>query len=268
VRSVRLTIAFDGTGFSGFQRQQNARTVQGELEAALLRLTGEATRVRGSSRTDAGVHARELVVSFQTSRAYPLRAFHLGLNALLPPDVAVQSAAEAPEGFNARTASLGKTYSYLVWNTLSPNPLLRDRAWHLKKALDATAIRSALPDLVGAHDFAAFRAAACDAPTTDREIWHAAWEVDGPQHRFTVCGNAFLRNMVRIVVGTLVEIGQGRRPPDDLPRLFEVRDRTQAGETAPPQGLTLEHVFLTPRALFDHLGREVRIYKTPQVDEP
>ena len=264
-RSVRLTIAFDGTDFSGFQRQLNARTVQGELEAALLRLTGEAARVRGCSRTDAGVHARELVVSFQTTRTYPLRAFHLGLNALLPPDVAVQAAAEAPAGFNARTASLGKTYSYVVWNALSPNPLLRHRAWHLKKPLDAGLVRAALPDVIGAHDFAAFRAAACDAPTTDREIWHVAWEVDGPLHRFTVCGNAFLRNMVRILVGTLVEVGQGRRPPDDFRRLFALGDRTQAGETAPPQGLTLEHVFLTPRALFEHLGREVRVYKTPQI---
>ena len=106
----------------------------------------------------------------------------------------------------------------------------------------------------------------CDAPTTDREIWHADWTVDGPLHRFTVCGNAFLRNMVRIVVGTLVEIGRGRRPPDDLPRLFQACDRTQAGETAPPQGLTLEHVFLTPAALFRHVGREVRVYKAPQID--
>ena len=266
MRTLRLTIAFDGTGFSGFQRQQNARTVQGELEAALLGLTGEAVRVRGCSRTDAGVHARELVVSFETTRAYPLRAFHLGLNARLPPDVAVQAAAEAPPGFNARTASLGKTYSYTVWNALSPNPLLRHRAWHLKKPLQPDLVRAALPDLVGAHDFASFRAAACDAPTTDREIWHADWQVDGPLHRFTVCGNAFLRNMVRIVVGTLVEIGLGRRPPGDLPRVFAARDRPAAGETAPPQGLTLERVFLTPAALFEHLGREVRVYKAPQVD--
>jgi tRNA pseudouridine38-40 synthase len=240
--------------------------VQGELETALAKLTGEAVRVRGSSRTDAGVHASELVVSFETSRAYPLRAFHLGLNSLLPPDVAVRQAHEAPPGFNARTASLGKTYSYGIWNELSPNPLVRDRAWHLKKPLEADRIRAALPDLVGAHDFVSFRAAHCDAPTTDREIWHAAWDVDGSVHRFTVCGNAFLRNMVRIVVGTLVEIGLGRRPPDDLPRLFAARDRTEAGETAPPQGLTLERVFLTREALFEHLGREVRLYKTPQVD--
>lgn len=266
MRSIRLSIAFDGTDFSGFQRQATARTVQGELEAALLQLTGETVRVRGSSRTDAGVHAQDLVVSFETARAYPLRAFHLGLNALLPDDVAVQRASEAPEGFNARTASLGKTYSYTFWNTLSPNPLLRRRAWHLKKPLDAEAIRRALPDLVGAHDFASFRAAHCDAPTTEREVWAAGWEVDGPLHRFTICGNAFLRNMVRIVVGTLVEIGQGKRPPSDLRRLFEVCDRTQAGETAPPQGLTLEHVFLTREALFAHLGREVKVYKTPQVD--
>lgn len=266
MRAIRLTIAFDGTGFSGFQRQQNARTVQGELETALLALTRQSIRVRGSSRTDAGVHARELVVSFETDRAYPLRAFHLGLNSLLPADVAVQSAAEAPPGFNARTASLGKTYSYAIWNAASPNPLLRHRAWHLKKPLDATLIRRALPDLVGARDFASFRAAGCDAPTTLREVWSADWQVDGALHRFTLCGNAFLRNMVRIVVGTLVEIGLGRRPPDDLPRVFEAADRTLAGETAPPQGLTLERVFLTPAALFDHLGREVRVYKAPQVE--
>jgi tRNA pseudouridine38-40 synthase len=268
VRSLRLLIAFDGTDFSGFQRQPNVRTVQGELEAAVLALTGETTRVRGSSRTDAGVHARELLVSFQTERAYPLRAFHLGLNALLPPDVAVMEAAEAPDGFNARWASLGKTYSYTLWNARSPNPLLRRTAWHLKKPLDVDLVRAALPDLVGSRDFASFRAAHCDAPTTEREVWRATWDVEGDTHRFTICGNAFLRNMVRIVVGTLVEIGLGRRPPDDLRRLFEVLDRTQAGETAPPQGLTLERVFLTRAALFEHLGREVRVYKEPLVDDP
>jgi tRNA pseudouridine38-40 synthase len=182
------------------------------------------------------------------------------------------SAEEAPEDFQARRASLGKTYRYLIWNDPSPNPLLRHRSWYLKRPLNVDAIRASLPDLVGPQDFSSFRAAHCDAESTDRDMWRARWIVGGEGeeslHIFEVVGNAFLRNMVRIMVGSLVGIGLGHRPPGDLRRQLDARDRSQAGDTLPGHGLVLERVFLTASALYETLGREVPIYKTQRWPDP
>jgi tRNA pseudouridine38-40 synthase len=263
-RTIRLVVAYDGRDFHGFQRQAEARTVQGTLEAALTRLTGEVIRLRGSSRTDAGVHAEGLVASFRTGRTIPVKAFHLGTNSLLPHDLAVQSADEVPAHFDARGATLAKTYHYRIWNAPTRNPLLHARAWHVRKPIDVARVRAALPGLIGAHDCTSFQAANCDSKSTERDIYRLG-VARGASADLVIelCANAFLRNMVRIVVGTLVEIGLGKRPVDDLTRLVEARDRTEAGETAPAGGLTLHRVFQEPEALFAYLGREVRLYKTP-----
>ena len=269
-RVIKLIATYDGTDFHGFQRQKDLRTVQGELERAVSRVAGHEVGVRGSSRTDAGVHARGLVVSFRTSAKHPIRAFDRGVNALLPEDVKIRSAEDAPDDFDARRASLGKTYRFLIWNDPSANPLLRRHAWHLRPRLDLDAIQGSLADLEGAHDFTSFRAAHCDAKSTDRMMWAARWTVSdsGALHCFEITGNAFLRNMVRIMVGSLVGIGLGRRPPGDLGRQLAALDRTQAGDTAPGHGLVLERVYLTASALYEALGREVEIFKPQLWPEP
>jgi tRNA pseudouridine38-40 synthase len=255
-------VAFDGTGFAGFQDQgEHARTVQRELSRALLTLTGEDIAVRGSSRTDAGVHALGLVINFRTASHIPLKAFHLGLNSLLPRDVAVQEAGEAPPGFDSRDSTLAKTYQYRIWADRNRNPLLLTRAWHVKRPLDLGAMNRAAAAFLGPHDFSAFRAAHCDSRSTERDIYRAEVRGAPPEVLVEVCGNAFLRNMVRIMVGTLKEVGEGRRPEGDVARLLLEGDRTQAGETAPPQGLTLVKVWQEEATLFAHLGREVQVYK-------
>lgn len=263
-RTIRLVVAYDGRDFHGFQRQAEARTVQGTLEAALSRLSGEEIRVRGSSRTDAGVHAEGLVASFRTTRTIPVKAFHLGTNALLPHDLAVLSAEDVPAHYDARGATLAKTYHYRIWNAPTRNPLLHARAWHVRRPIDEARVRAALPALLGAHDCTSFQAAHCDSRSTERDIYHLGVTRRGPDELLIeLCANAFLRNMVRIVVGTLVEIGLGKRPVDDMGRLVAARDRKEAGETAPAGGLTLHRVFQEPEELFSYLGREARLYKTP-----
>lgn len=244
VRHIRLVVEYDGTALCGWQRQANGPTVQGHLEAALAQLLAHPVAVAGASRTDAGVHARGQVASFRTERAIPLHGIRRGLNSLLPPAIAIADAAEVPEDFHPRFSATGKHYRYLVLTRSERAPRWRDRAWHRPGALDLAAMRQAAAALLGEHDFAAFRAAGCTARRTIRRIEDIAVApaADPELVGFDVRGNAFLRNMVRIVVGTLVEVGAGRRPAEQVAEILASRDRTRAGITAPPQGLELVSV--------------------------
>jgi tRNA pseudouridine38-40 synthase len=250
VRHIRLVVEYDGTGLSGWQRQTNGPTVQGHLEAALGQLLQHDVAVAGASRTDAGVHARGQVASFRTERPIPLHGIRRGLNSLLPDTIAIVEATEAPDGFHPRFSATGKHYRYLLHTRGERAPRWRDRAWHHPAPLDRAAMRTAAAALLGDHDFAAFRAAGCTANTTVRRIDQV--EVTEPPGEFPgdvpallvvdVRGNAFLRNMVRIVVGTLVEVGEGRRPPGQVAEILASKDRTRAGITAPAHGLELVSV--------------------------
>jgi tRNA pseudouridine38-40 synthase len=243
MRVIRLLVEYDGTDFHGWQIQPTARTVQGELEDAVRRMTGTAVAVRGASRTDAGVHAEGQVASLAVDSAIETRQFARGLTALTAPDVVVRESTEAPPGFSARHDARGKTYRYSIWNGPAPSPLRRRTAWHVRRPLDLDAMRDAARHLVGRHDFAAFRAAACEQETTVRELRAvdvAGWP--GGDVTVTVEGTAFLQHMVRIMVGTLAEVGLGAATPDDVARVRDSLDRTQAGRTAPPQGLCLVRV--------------------------
>jgi tRNA pseudouridine38-40 synthase len=250
VRHICLVVEYDGTALCGWQRQANGPTVQGHLEAALGKLLAHEARVVGASRTDAGVHARGQVASFRTERPIPVHGIRRGLNSLLPPAIAIADAAEVPDDFHPRFSATGKHYRYLVLTRRERSPRLRDRAWHRPGALDLAAMRQAGAALIGEHDFAAFRAAGCTARRTVRRIDEIAIDVaiDPAEPgspgllAFDVRGNAFLRNMVRIVVGTLVEVGAGRRPVEQVSEILASRDRTRAGITAPPQGLELVSV--------------------------
>jgi tRNA pseudouridine38-40 synthase len=252
VRHIRLVVEYDGTALCGWQRQANGPTVQGHLEAALGKLLAHEVAVAGASRTDAGVHASGQVASFRTERPIPLHGIRRGLNSLLPPAIAIADAAEVPDDFHPRFSATGKHYRYLVLTRSERSPRWRDRAWHRPGALDLAAMRQAAAALIGEHDFAAFRAAGCTAKRTVRRIEDiaitAAEDLEDPRDAtrgplsIDVRGNAFLRNMVRIVVGTLVEVGAGRRPVEQVGEILASRDRTRAGITAPPQGLELVSV--------------------------
>ncbi|TNF31440.1 MAG: tRNA pseudouridine(38-40) synthase TruA [Deltaproteobacteria bacterium] len=244
-RTVLLTVQYDGTDFHGWQLQPELRTVQGALGAAVEAMFHHAPILYGSSRTDAGVHARALPVAFDTTRDIPAHGILRGLNTMLPPDLAVIDAAHAPLGFRPREAAVAKTYTYRYQLGDARRPLTSRFSWHVKRRrFDLDGMREAATHLLGEHDFSSFRAAECDAHTTLRRLY--ALDVAAPDDSelvvLTVTGNAFLRNMVRIIAGTLAEVGFGRRPPEWVGAALAARDRRLAGQTAPASGLTLTTV--------------------------
>jgi tRNA pseudouridine38-40 synthase len=243
VPTVLLTISYDGTNYSGWQVQPNGLAVQQVVEDALELLLKERVQVRSSGRTDAGVHARAMAGSFITSRDLPLKAFVEGANRFLPPDVAIQSARFVPDGFKPITMATAKNYRYTIINSSVRSPLDRMYSWQVREPLDCDAMKSAAARFVGIHDFAAFRASNCAAKTTIRRIDSVQIAAQGSRITIDVVGGGFLKNMVRVMVGTLVEIGRGRLEPSDIDRLLRAGDRKEAGITAPACGLCLIQVF-------------------------
>jgi tRNA pseudouridine38-40 synthase len=245
VRTVRLrlTLAFDGTVYAGWQLQDSGVAVQGVVEAALARLFLSAPRVHGSSRTDSGVHALGLVAHFDLPsaewRMTPAKLL-LAINAHLPEDVRVLRVRCAHGRFHARFDATGKQYRYVVWNEPAMNPLLRHQAWHVPRALDIGAMRHAAQLFVGTHDFRAFTANR-GVPLKDavRTVTRCDVRRAGPLLTFVIEGTGFLYKMCRAMVGTLVQLGQGKLDADDLRRIFDSRDRRTAGMTAPAHGLVL-----------------------------
>ena len=248
-RTFRLILEYDGAGFDGWQVQaEGTRTVQGELEAAVARICGAQVRVMGSGRTDAGVHAEGQVASVCVETEVPELRLRRALNGVLPDDVVVRDLREAEEGFDARRGAVSKLYRYSIWNGPQRSPLRASRALRLERPLDLVAVRRAAADLVGVHDFAAFQAAGSDVKTSVREMLSVdALGRAGAAVDLYFEGTGFLRHMVRILVGTLVQVGSGRRAPDSIPGLLASRDRGQAGPTVPANGLTLLEVRYAPR---------------------
>jgi tRNA pseudouridine38-40 synthase len=246
---LKLTLEYDGTDFVGWQVQPNGRSVQAELERALTELLGEPVAVQGAGRTDAGVHALGQVATFRTERALPLQAYHKGLNGLLPQDLAVVLAEPVSDDFDARRWAFGKRYRYLVANGPARSPLRRRTHWQIFQPLDVPAMVAAARSLVGRHDFSAFRAANCAAAHAVRELRELEIVGEGGgELRLELEGTAFLKHMVRNIVGTLVEVGRGKQSAGWVGQVLASRDRTRAGMTAPPQGLTLVAVAYGPRA--------------------
>jgi tRNA pseudouridine38-40 synthase len=247
MRTFKLTLSYDGSDFSGFQSQSNARSVQGELEAALAELEGGRVVVHGAGRTDAGVHALGQVVSFKLSSSIRADDLVRALNAKLPEDVRVLSAEEAAPGFNARFHARSKVYRYRISNTRVLSPFQRRYAWHISRALDLDAMRRAARDLVGQHDFASFHALSGNARTSVRTVTRSDWAEEplaggGRLLTYEIAGTGFLKYMVRTIVGTLVEVGDGHRAADSIGRLLGAKKRAAAGPTAPPTGLYLVRV--------------------------
>lgn len=239
----RLTIEYDGGPFTGWQSQAGGTSVQDVLERAVNTINGGHSMVYGAGRTDAGVHALGMVAAFRTEKQLPLRAFSDGLNSLLPNDIAIKDAVEAPLAFNPRADAKSKHYRYTIYNGGRRSPLARHRSWHLRGALDLERMQVAAAHFIGEHDFAAFRAANCAAKTTVRRLFSVSVVRDGESVIVDVHGSGFLKNMVRIIAGTLAAVGQGKINPAVVPELFASGDRASAGSTAPPQGLCLMEVF-------------------------
>ena len=242
---VRLTLEYDGTDFRGWQVQDSGRSVQAVVEESLAKVTQESPRLTAAGRTDAGVHARGQVAHLDTqSRLSPLE-LRSALNAVLPGDVAVREAVPVGPGFHARYDALWKRYRYRVLNRAAPSPLRGRYTWHLRGRLDLAAMSAAAGALLGEHDFAAYRGAPGGSPPHQSTIRHLSrLEVKGEDDEVWVIaeGKSFLRYMVRNLVGTLVEVGRGRRPHTDPAALFESGDRSRSGPTAPARGLCLERV--------------------------
>lgn len=243
MRKIRLTIEYDGTCYSGWQRQPNGLAVQQIIEEALFQLLEEKVDLRSSGRTDAGVHARGMAAAFQTASNLPLKAFVDGTNRFLPPDIAIQEATEVPSGFKPIGDALAKHYRYTILVTKVRSPLRRFHAWHLREELDLEAMRTAAVNFIGQHDFAAFRASNCAAKTTIRRIDSVEITREGDAIIIDVVGGGFLKNMVRVMVGTLVDIGRKRFTPGHITWLLLNGDRKKAGATAPACGLCLIKVY-------------------------
>jgi tRNA pseudouridine38-40 synthase len=243
VRNIRLIVQYDGTDYVGWQMQINGPSVQAEVTKALEKITGHKVTLHASGRTDSGVHAEGQSANFDTDSSVPLRAFVMGMNSLLPNDITVSRADEMALDFSSRCCAKGKTYRYLVFNKATPSALWRRQSWWVIKPLDLEMMSRAAAHLVGIHDFSAFRSARCDAAYAVRGIHSINVEKTGDLVEIRVQGTGFLRNMVRIIAGTLVEIGLGKLDEEAVKVALVTGDRELVGVTAPPQGLALVEVY-------------------------
>jgi tRNA pseudouridine38-40 synthase len=229
-------VAYDGTGYAGFQVQPNGRTIQGELERALSKVCDEAVRVTGAGRTDAGVHASGQVIDFRTASALDGATIGRGVNALLPEDIAVSALEPAAEDFHARFSATGRTYEYRIRHNTERDPLERHRELHIAGPLDIAAMRDASGRLLGRRDFSSFAA----GPGGVRSVRSATWcERGTSQLRFEITADAFLRGMVRAIVGTLLWVGRGKIDALTFEKIVAANDRAMAGPSAPANGLCL-----------------------------
>lgn len=242
MRNLRLDICYDGTRYRGWQRLPGVEnTIQGKLEAALSRILGEPVEISGSGRTDGGVHAAHQVANFHCTSSMDAQEILSRLRRYLPEDIGIYSCKDASERFHARLNARNKTYQYRIWNSDQPCVFERRFVTQIPEKLDVEAMRTAAEYLVGQHDFAAFCTNKKMKKSTIRQIHWLRVEQEGREVRIGVNGNGFLHNMVRILVGTLVEVGQGKRAPESIPALFE-GSRADAGFLMPPQGLCLQEV--------------------------
>ena len=242
MRRIRLIISYDGTNYVGWQVQPNGVSVQAFLEKALFELTGEQIRVEGSGRTDSGVHAKAQVAHFDTEARMAADKFAIAMNMHLPPDIRVLFSEECDPTFHARFSAKRKVYSYTVQLGPHADVFLRTTSLHLHYIPDVEAMQKAAAAVIGTHDFNAFKCADSSMENTVRTITRSEWNRNGNLLVYTVEGNGFLYNMVRILVGTMLEIGSGKRPVSDMENAIETGSRTSAGATAPVRGLRLERV--------------------------
>ena len=242
MKRIKLTVAYDGTHYNGWQVQPNGITIEGMLNKAIAELTNETVAVIGASRTDSGVHALGNVAVFDTNTRIPPEKLCYALNQRLPADIVVQHSCEVPLHFHPRRCESRKTYVYKILNRAFPLPLSRYDCYFTYRKLDVEKMRQAAAYLVGTHDFKSFCSVHSQVETTVRTIYHLAVEKEQDVITIEVTGSGFLYNMVRIIAGTLVEVGLGNIKPEEIATIIEEKDRTKAGKTLPPQGLYLVKV--------------------------
>ncbi|MCI1944719.1 tRNA pseudouridine(38-40) synthase TruA [Clostridium luticellarii] len=243
MKNIKLTIQYDGTNYSGWQRQKNAVTVQEKLENAIRETTGSFSATIGSSRTDAGVHAKEFVCNFFTDSKIPAPNFKMVLNGVLPEDIVVLKSERVDDSFHARFQSIGKKYIYTIITGNNRPVIGRQYVYYFRRKLDVEKIKMACKYFLGIHDFSAFKKKGGSVRSSVRTISEMEVTVEGKLIKFSVIGDGFLYNMVRIMVGTLLEVGVGRFQPEDIKYILESKDRTKAGKPVPALGLCLEKVF-------------------------
>ena len=239
---IKLTVSYDGTLYCGWQKQKNGISVQGVIENAVEKLTGEKVSVTGSGRTDAGVHAAGQVACFDTLSNIPPEKFYKALNVFLPPDVKVIKSERAADDFHPVKAAKKKTYEYTLYESDVPLPLLERYAGRIDKGLNLNAVRAAAEIIEGTHDFKSFSATGSSVKTTVRTVYSVKVIKKENVIKISVCGNGFLYNMVRIIVGTLVKVGQGKMAAQDVSLMFETDIRKKGGTTFPAKGLCLKKV--------------------------
>jgi len=242
-RNIKLILEYDGTNYAGWQYQKNAITIQQTVEEAVESLTGAHSSVLAAGRTDRGVHAIGQVVSFKTKSKIPIERWPAAMNAVLPPDIRVKSSQNMPIAFHARFDAKGKRYKYFIWNASYASALLRNRTLHISTLLNVSAMQEASRYLIGKHDFSSFQASGSAVRDAVREVWSTDVGRSGDIVSFSISGDGFLYNMVRIMVGTLIDVGIGKITADDMQAILDAHDRRKAGKTVAPQGLYLMEVY-------------------------
>lgn len=256
MRNIALLVSYDGTGYYGFQSQPGGNTVQDKIEDAIRMLSGEQVKLTGSGRTDAGVHALGQVANFLTASSIPAERWAIALNSRLPDDIVVHAAVEVATDFHARRCAVGKTYRYSINSFRFPDVFARHRVFHHPAPLDFAAMREGLKYLLGEHDFTSFTSPLSTKPHHVRTLYEASLQVDTASGgseasgrgvaRITVTGNGFLYNMVRIITGTILQVGEGKRKPEDIADILAAKSRAISGPTAVPYGLTMCSVAYGP----------------------
>ncbi len=243
MKNIKLILEFDGTDYCGWQRQKNAMTVQERLENAIKVLTGEEIAVIGCSRTDSGVHAKGFVANFNTASNIPPERYREAINAKLPEDIVVLHSCEVPMSFHSRYSAKGKTYCYTILNSSVRSPLMRKYSYLVKGRLDINSMERAAESFIGTHDFTAFKSTGSSVKTSVRTISDLSITCQEKFIKIYATADGFLYNMVRIIVGTLIDVGRGKTKPESIKDIIELKNRMDAGICVPPEGLTLEKVY-------------------------
>ncbi|WP_026895012.1 tRNA pseudouridine(38-40) synthase TruA [Clostridiisalibacter paucivorans] len=243
MRNIKIIIEYDGTKFNGWQSQPNCRTVQGVLERAINKLTDENIKIIGAGRTDGGVHAKGQAANFITNSSIPGDRFFMALNSVLPNDISIVNSEEVDLDFHSRYNAKGKIYEYIIYNSRIRSPIYRNYSWHVPLKLDIKSMRSALKYFKGTHDFRGFMSSGSNVKDTVRTIYDIEISSFAKFIKVKISGNGFLYNMVRIIIGTLVDVGQKNIYVEDIKDIIKSKQRENAGKTAKPQGLYLKEVF-------------------------
>ncbi len=242
MRNIKLTIEYDGKDFKGWQKQPNKLNIQGEIEKAIENITGEKVELIASGRTDAGVHAMGQVANFKTNSNMPIEKIPIAINSQVKNSIRIQNAEEVDENFHSRFNCKKKTYRYVIDNSKYGSAIYRNISYHMPIKLDVEEMKKAIKYFEGEHDFKAFKSSGTSSKSSVRTIYKADIITEGTNIAIDLTGNGFLYNMVRIIAGTLVDVGLGKIKPDDIPEIIASKDRTKAGKTLPPHGLMLLNV--------------------------